>query len=172
MGKQETLGKFNILLDKVATDGDKEDIEVSCTIFKQAMSLLANFNPRQADELVNCFEGALQYYNYLTKSETGTIVDAFVNQDGSRGAKWNSSEEFFELVGKIGGDIECGPYYNKWALYVTANKFASDQHSVIHKWVGTDKEKYLEACYDLAVAQLEDKDKPNWVRWYFNSDND
>lgn len=167
MSKQETLDKFNVLLDKVATDGDKEDIEVSYVIFKQAMSLLANFNPRQADELVNCFEGALQYYNYLSKNEAGTIVDAFVNQDGSRGAKWNNSEEFFELVGRIGGDIECEPYYNKWALYVTTNKFASDQHSVIQKWVGADKEKYLEACYDLAVSQLEDKDKPDWVRWYF-----
>lgn len=59
------------------------------------------------------------------------------------------------------------PYYNKWALYVTANKFSSDQHSAILKWTGNDRNKYLEACYDLAVTQLEDKDKLNWVRWYF-----
>ena len=171
MSKQETLDRFNTLLDKVVADGDKEDIEASCAIFKQAMSLLANFNPRQADELISCFEGALQYYNYLTKSEAGKIVDAFINQDGSRGAKWNNSEGFFLLVEKLGGVVECEPYYNKWALYVTANKFASDQHSVIQKWVGTDKEKYLEACYELALTQLEDKDKPNWVRWYFGVGN-
>ena len=24
------------------------------------------------------------------------------------------------------------------------------------------------SCHDLAVAQLKDKDKANWVRWYFS----
>lgn len=37
----------------------------------------------------------------------------------------------------------------------------------INYWVGTDKVKFIEACHDLAVAQLKDKDKANWVRWYF-----
>lgn len=59
-------------------------------------------------------------------------------------------------------------YYNKWALYVAMNKAASDQNSVILKWIGDDKDKYIIACYDLALTDLKDKDRPYWIRKYFH----
>lgn len=85
--------------------------------------------------------------------------------------KYGIYNEFFQIVEELNGNVEHEPYYNKWALYVTANKFASDQHSVIVKWAGNDRFKFIEACHDLAVAQLKDKDKANWVRWYFGVNN-
>ena len=35
------------------------------------------------------------------------------------------------------------------------------------KWSEGDPDKYAEACYDLAVSQLNDKDKPKWIMEYF-----
>jgi hypothetical protein len=48
------------------------------------------------------------------------------------------------------------------------NKAASDQNSVILKWIGDDKDKYIIACYDLALTDLKDKDRPYWIRKYFH----
>lgn len=166
MSKDELIGKFNILLDEVILDGDADDMETSRAMFKKAVAMLANIDSKQAEEFLCCFEGSLKYFNYLTSSEASRIVDSFINQDGSKGPRWRSGE-FFETVESLGGELDHEPYYNKWALYVTANKFASDQHKVIVKWVGDEPAKYAEACYDLAVSQLEDKDKLNWARWYF-----
>ena len=167
MSKEDILYKFGILLDETIEEGDKENMEVSYAMFKKAVCLLTSLDIKRAEEFVDCFEGTLKYYNYLTESETEKIVNSFVNQDGSHGPKWSNSDDFFSSVKNFGGKIEYEPYYNKWALYTTANKFSSDQRSVILKWVGEDRNKYIEACYELAVTQLEDKDKPNWVRWYF-----
>lgn len=172
MNKDEILYKFNALLDETIEEGDKENMEVSRAMFKKAVCLLVSLDAKKADEFVECFEGTLKYYNYLTESEAESIVNSFVNQDGSRGAKWNDPDEFFAKVEEFEGKTEYEPYYNKWALYVTANKFSSDQHSVIVKWTGNDRDKYIEACYDLAVTQLEDKDRLNWVRWYFGVSED
>lgn len=168
MNKDEILNRFNSLLDEVVEDNDKESLDVSYAMFKKAICMLASLDSKQAGEFIDCYEGTLKYYNYLTESEAEKIVNSFINQDGSRGPKWDDPDELFIMIGDIKGDVEAEPHYNKWALYVTINKFASDQHSVIIKWVGNDTAKYLEACYELAVTQLEDKDKLNWVRWYFS----
>lgn len=90
------------------------------------------------------------------------------NQDGSKGPKWRDPDELFEKVEQHDGRVECEPYYNKWALYVAMNKAASDQNSVILKWIGDDKDKYIIACYDLALTDLKDKDRPYWIRKYFH----
>lgn len=167
MDKKELLDKFCVIFTEATTSGDSDDIKVSLCMFKKAFDLLADTSAKDAKELVECYEGTLKYYNFLTESETEKILANFVNQDGSRGPKWKDPEDFFKKVDEMGGKIECEPHYNKWALYVTMNKFYSDQNSVIMKWVGDDKDKYFEACYELAVTQLKDKDRPYWVRWYF-----
>lgn len=97
-----------------------------------------------------------------------SVVAAFQNQDGSKGPKWRDPDELFEKVEQHDGRVECEPYYNKWALYVAMNKAASDQNSVILKWIGDDKDKYIIACYDLALTDLKDKDRPYWIRKYFH----
>lgn len=168
MDKKELLDKFCSVYTEATTSGDNDDIKVSLCMFKKAFELLADTDVRSAKELVECYEGTLKYYNFLTESETEEILSAFVNQDGSKGPKWKDPQDFFKKVEEMGGKLECEPHYNKWALYVTMNKFYSDQNSVILKWVGDDKDKYFEACYELAVTQLKDKDRPYWVRWYFS----
>ena len=122
-----------------------------------------NFKYRRKRYFVN-----LKYYNFLTENEAEEIVAAFQNQDGSKGPKWRDPDELFEKVEQHDGRVECEPYYNKWALYVAMNKAASDQNSVILKWIGDDKDKYIIACYDLALTDLKDKDRPYWIRKYFH----
>lgn len=167
MDKKELLDKFHSLLTEAKNSGEREDMEVSLCMFKKAMHYLADTNIRSLKELVECYEGNLKYYNFLTETEAEDVVEGFVNQDGSRGPKWRDPEDVFHRIDELGGKIECEPHYNKWALYVAMNKFASDQNSVIVKWVGDDREKYFEVCYELAVTQLKDKDRLCWIRPYY-----
>ena len=167
MSKEDILHKFDYLLDKTISKQDKEEMEISRAMFKKAVCIIASYDLNKAEEFVECFEGNIKYNNYLSKTEAEKVLSEFINEDGTTGAKIRDYNEFFQIVEELNGNVEHEPYYNKWALYVTANKFASDQHSVIVKWIGTDRVKYIEACHDLAVAQLKDKDKANWVRWYF-----
>lgn len=168
MDKKELLDKFCALLTESKNSGSAEDCNISLSMFKKSVCLLADINLRSAKELVECYEGNLKYYNFLTEIEAEEIVEKFVNQDNTKGPKWKDPEDLFRKVNEEDGKIECEPHYNKWALYVTMNKFASDQNSVIVKWVGDDKQKYFEVCYELALTQLKDKDRPCWIRPYYN----
>ena len=167
MDKKEIVEKISSLISDAKNSGDKEDITISLQMLKKAIETLAEVSVRDAKEIIECYEGTLKYYNFLTESEADEIVAKFMNQDGSRGPKWKDPEELFKKIEEVGGKVHCEPHYNKWALYVAMNKFASDQNSVILKWVGDDKQKYFEACYDLALTQLKDKDRINWIRPYY-----
>lgn len=167
MDKKELHEKFHHLTHKVRS-GSQEDAEVALHILKKAFCLLSEENIRVAKELYECFEGTLLYDNFLTESEAMNIVDKFVNYDNTRGAKWKDPEDLFRKIEEMGGKVCCEPHYNKWAMYVAMNKFASDHLSVVSKWVGDDKEKCFEACYELALTALKDKDRPYWIRHYYS----
>lgn len=168
MDKNELLEKFTSLHSAAKSSGNAEDIEVSLSVFKKAFVMLSDTNPRIAKELLECYEGSLNYYNFLTETEAEDVVEKFVNQDGSKGPKWRDPEELLRKVTDMGGKIDSEPHYNKWALYVAMNKASSDNHSTIVKWVGDDKMKYIEACYDIAINYLKDRDKSCWIRPYYN----
>ena len=136
-------------------------------MLKKAFSLLAEANMSKACEFLDCYEGVLAYNNFLTESEAKSIVKGFVHYDKSTGSKW-SPDTLFEKVTAIGGKIEDKPFYNKWALYVTMNMEHSDHGNVISKWTNGDSDKYAEICYELAVNQLTDVDRKEFVRSYFN----
>lgn len=167
MDKKELTDKFYSLLMSVKSSGEKEDIEVSLDMFKKAVLLLSEVNLRSMKELIECYEGNLKYCNFLTESESEEILNKIVGQDGMKGPKWRDYEELFRKVKEYGGKVECEPHYNKWALYVTMNKIAVGQNTVLLKWIGDDKDKYFEACYELALTQLKDKSNPCWIRSYY-----
>ena len=167
MDKKELLEKFCTLFTEATTSKDEEDIRVSFAMFKKAVKLLIEVSFRDAKELVECYEGSLKYYNFLTEAEAVEILDTFINQDGSRGPKWRDPEAFFQKVTELGGKIECEPHYNKWALYVTMNKMHTTQSNVITKWVGDDRDKYALSCYELALNYLKNKHHLSWIREHF-----
>lgn len=167
MDKKEILEKFWSLMLEAKQSGKTEDIEVSMAMFSKAVNLLADASPKSAKELIDCYEGNLKFHNFVTETEAENIVSKFVNEDDTKGAKWKNAEEVFKKVEEMGGKIACVPHYNRYALFVAMNMYASDQLSTITKWVGDDKEKIFEACYDFAVTQLKDRDRENWIRPYF-----
>jgi hypothetical protein len=100
--------------------------------------------------------------NYLTLDEAKNIMADFVNYDGSKGAKWSCAEIEKFLTAK-GIATEQSPYYNSYALAVAMNRIYSDYGGEIKDL--TDDEAV--ACYNFALRDLKDPDRPRWIREYF-----
>lgn len=135
--------------------------------FDKAMNYIAEHDPELLAKWVQEMEDDSKYDNYVTEDDALRIVAEFSNSDGTEGAKW-TPDKLFEKVTRMGGTVDCMPAYNKWALWVTMNMESSDHDAVLQKWTRGDADRYAEACYDLAVSQLTDQDRPQWIRHYFN----
>ena len=107
---------------------------------------------------------AVNWNNYLTEAEAAHIVGSLAGQDGSKGAHW-SMAQVSDAVERLNGNIECEPYYNKYALFVTMNMIYSDFSATLGQF--TDAENLPEVVYRLAVDKLKDADRPRFVRAYF-----
>lgn len=145
-----------------------EDEDLQRSMITKLISCLYKYDQKNLDDILNSYEGMSMYNNYLTQKECEEICDHSINEDGSHGCALGDCRYIVEFLQNKGNLVENSPYYNKWALIATMHKFASDQGSVLKKLVEGDRSKYIQACYDLAVAQLKDPDKERWVRWYFN----
>jgi hypothetical protein len=110
--------------------------------------------------------------NYLSQGEAMNIGKRIENQDGTKGFHWNH-EVFTNAVKSLGGVVENKPYYNSYALCVTANMIYSDHAKSIAEDMGyksaaeVPNEKMALSCYKKAVECLEDKDEGFKVRDYF-----
>ena len=147
---------------------DQNNEELQRSMIHKLIKYLYKYDEHVLDDILNTYEGMSTYNNYLTQKECEEICDNSVNEDGSRGCALGDYRYIIEHLQNTGKNIEHTPYYNKWALIATMHKFASDQGSIIKKLVANDRNKYIAACYEMAVAQLNDKDHEKWVRWYFN----
>ena len=142
------------------------DSDLKCAMIKTIMSHLSNCDENALVEMSDCFEGLCRYNNFLTERESYNILKEFKNYDNSKGAPFDSTVlSTLQGGGKV---VDKEGVYNKWALYTTMCKFASDQGNVIMNLVNRNYDEYVNTCYNMAVAQLEDVDRPRWVRWYFN----
>lgn len=159
--------KLKMHIERISSLMDNHsDSEVKCAIVKTIMSYLSKCDDNTINELLDCTEGLCKYNNFLTEKEAREILSNFKNYDGSNGAPFNTL--VLDTLHVDNKYIDDGVDYNKWALYVTMCKFASDQGEIISKLVNNDHNAYINACYDMSVAQLKDSDRPRWVRQYFN----
>lgn len=142
------------------------DSDLKCAMVKTIMSYLSNCDETTIVEMADCFEGICKYNNFLTEKEANTILKEFRNYDNSKGAPFDAS--VLNTLQNNGKPIEKDGVYNKWALYTTMCKFASDQGEVIMNLINRNYDDFINTCFDMAVTQLEDVDRPRWVRWYFN----
>lgn len=126
--------------------------------------MLADKHPEIAQKWLDKLE-ASEWNNYLSEMEAMDIVAGLKSQDGRTGAHWNLPT-FIGAVESLGGAVERPPYYNKYALWVTANMLYSDHAKSAAKYVG-DESRMPAYFYDLAVEQLTDVDRPHFVRKYF-----
>jgi hypothetical protein len=115
---------------------------------------------------------AICWMNYLSQGEAMNIGKRIENQDGTKGFHWNH-EVFTNAVKSLGGVVENKPYYNSYALCVSANMIYSDHAKSIAEDMGyksaaeVPNEKMALSCYKKAVECLEDKDEGFKVRDYF-----
>lgn len=142
----------------------KDNKELFSSVFKKTMKSLIEVDLEEAEEIINCMEGNINYNNFLTKNEACHILSNLINNDGSKGLQWKSYDEFINRLNNEGYSLDQKPYYNSYALWVTMNMLASDHNSIFNKWI---KDNYFEFVYDLSVSKLIDKDKERWIRGYF-----
>lgn len=134
---------------------------------------LAKAHPDLAQKWLSHLE-QIDWNNFLSENEATNINKRMINQDGSKGAHW-SHEMFIMTVQKMGGKSEDKPYYNSYALCVTANMIYSDHAQSISMDLGynvpqeVSNDKMLISCYRKAVEMLKDPDDGFHIRKYFKS---
>lgn len=125
-------------IDKMSTyiSEDINEKQIQKSIIQKLITEANKYDREFVDRMYEYYDGMKQYNNYLTEDEASQILSNFVNYDGTKGAMFKNSMWLFNRLTEQNLHCECAPNYNKWALYVTMNKFASDQGNVINKWVG------------------------------------
>lgn len=115
---------------------------------------------------------AMFWNNFLSETEVVNIGKTMINEDGVKGLHWGH-DTFVSAVKQLGGIPEEKPYYNSYALCVTANMIYSDMAYSIAEDMGyktpaeVPSERMALSCYRKAVAYLKDKDMNFHVRHYF-----
>ena len=168
---EQIISKYMKQYEVMATSANPELMHIFGENDKWAFKEMARLSPKTAQEWLEKNE-AILWHNYLTKSEAEVIVAKFINQDRTKGAKWGY-ETFKNIVESLGGEISDEPFYNCYALWVTANMLYSDHAQSVAEDLGyksasdVPTEKMALSMYKKAVEKLRDADKPRFVRWYF-----
>lgn len=154
----------------IASKSDAKMEMLGC-IFLSMMEQMETMNPRLYKEMLEKME-ATEWNNYLTEAEAAKIAAGLVNQDNSRGAHW-PYEVFKSAVESLGGKSSDKPYYNCYALWITANMLYSDHAQSVAEDMGfkspseVPNEKIALSMYKKAVEKLKDPDRPLFIRQYF-----
>lgn len=167
---EELMKRLGALLDASIEEQEPDRMRMVRHLFEETFHQLAKLDMQLAFDLIDRFEGSMQYNNYATQEEAESVTDGMENQDGTRGPKFADAQELFDALEDMEIAVDNAPYYNRWALYIVANMYASDHGELIRKLADGDDDKFLRICCMFASSQLMDKDKPYWVRWYFNLD--
>ena len=100
------------------------------------------------------------------------IAKHIVNQDGTKELHW-PYDVFTKAVVQLGGITEEKPYYNSYALWITANMIYSDHARSVAEDMGykspleVPNERMALSMYKKAVESLKDPDKGYHIRKYF-----
>lgn len=160
---KELIEKYDELYDDMATAKDPMKMMAFGDAEKWMFHSLAHQHPEIAEMWLTRLE-ASKWHNYVSKSEAHELASKLINQDGTRGPHWDY-ETFKGAVESLGGKMTDEPYYNCWALWLTANMRYSDNYKSASEFVPKDMmPKYF---YNVAVENLKDIDRPKFVRDYF-----
>lgn len=171
MKKEELIERYDELYDKMKHSKDVKNMKIFGKSEKYMFHELAGVHPDMAEKWLSHLE-SVEWCNYLSQNEAMNIGRRITNQDGTKGFHWNH-EVFTNAVKSLGGVVENKPYYNSYALCVTANMVYSDHAKSIAEDMGyktpndVPNEKMALSCYKKAVEYLEDVDRGFNVRDYF-----
>lgn len=167
----EMLTRYRELYDDMRSSKNPAKMITFGNAEMWAFEQVAEKQPRIAEMWLDKLE-ASQWNNYLSKAEADEIAATIVNQNGSRGVHW-TYDTFRGAVESLGGKMSEEPYYNCYALWITANMVYSDHAQSIAEDMGqrspneVPNEKMALSCYKKAVEKLKDTDRPRFVREYF-----
>lgn len=161
---QGLTDRYMELYHKMAHSKEVERMKAFGSAEQWVFGMLAERHPEIAKKWLDKLE-ASEWNNYLSEGEAMEITAQLKNQDGRTGAHWNIPT-FVGAIESLGAPVENSPYFNKYALWATANMLYSDHAKSAHKYIG-DESKMPAYFYDLAVEKLTDVDRPHFVRKYF-----
>lgn len=159
MTQEEMKKEFTALYNMMASSQEVAFMRTFGNVHKEMMDWFIANKPEVAQEWIEKLE-SIRWKNYLTPKEAEKIV-AGMNPK----APW-SREQWKQAMEQYGYELECEPYYNRCALWVTMNMLMSDSSETMSKYV--DAESLFKLVHDLAVDKLMDKDKVFNIRRYFN----
>lgn len=172
MAKDELKSRYDHLYKVMAESRNPENMMIFGRAEKHMFHELAEAHPEAAEAWLAMLE-PVEWNNYLTEEEAKHVAAKLENQDGMHGAHWDA-DTFKGAVEHLGGTLTDKPYYNMWALWVTANMIYSDHAHSIAEDMGykaakdVPNERMALSCYRKAVEKLKDPDRANFVRWYFH----
>lgn len=178
MTTQGMMVLFEHLYEDMAQSANVSKMKHFGSAFKQMFKAVANTNPQLAQTTLD-YLSAMEYNNYVTADEAIEVASHFINDDtavtGSaeptRGAHWNMDTVKSFLTPR-GMELEDKPYYNWPALWLVMNMEYSDYADTLVELLGDKNgEKLAMACYKMAVRKLKDRDRPHFVREYFDLDD-
>ena len=178
MTTQELKETYKRLYDGMKMSKDVSKMKIFGAAFTDMFGKVAQAHPDIAQAAIDMLS-AIEYHNYVTKQEAMDVAEEFINDDtlitGSaeptRGAHWNM-DALKGFLTQHGIALEEKPYYNWPALWLTMNMIYSDYAEVIAEAVGEkNADKIGETSYKMAVKKLKDKDRPNFIREYFELDD-
>ena len=171
MTKEEMIKRYDYLYDLMKNSQEVKNMKLFGKAEKYMFYELASAHPELAERWLSHLEG-VEWKNYLSQGEAMNIGKRIINQDGTKGFHWNH-DTFIGTVKTLGGVPEHKPYYNNYALCVTANMIYSDHAKSISEDMGyrtqneVPNEKMALSCYKKAVENLTDEDNGFMVRDYF-----
>lgn len=171
MNKEQLTARYGELYDVMKSSRDVEKMKIFGEAEKNVFHQMAATNPGMAEMWLMQLE-AVCWDNYLSEKEARTIAKHIVNQDGTKEFHW-PYDVFTKAVSQLGGTVEEKPYYNSFALWVTANMIYSDHARSVAEDMGykspleVPNERMALSMYKKAVERLKDPDKGYHIRKYF-----
>lgn len=170
--KDEMLRKYDELYSEMVRSKDPAKMKIFGNAEHRIFKELVSMHPNIAEDWLDTIE-AVSWNNYLSKKEAENIDNMIVNQNGEKGFHWTYND-FVKIVESSDGNIEAPPFYNSYALFVTANMIYSDHAVSIAKDMGFDNPRNVPndrmalSCYRKAVEKLKDIDRPEFIRTYMH----
>lgn len=160
---EDIIKRYDELYEDMATARDPNKMMAFGDAEKWVFHTLAEIHPELAEKWLTKLE-ASKWYNYLSRCEAENIAAKLINQDGTKGAHWDY-ETFKNAVEPLGAKMKDEPFYNCYALWLTAQMLWSDHHKSASEFVPKDLEpRYF---YNMAVEKLTDADRPKFIRPYY-----
>lgn len=178
MNTSELKERYATLYAAMAGSRDTSKMKLFGTAFTQMFDRVADLKPDLAMTTLELLS-AIEYNNFVTPVEATEVAAHFVNEDTmvtgtpepTKGPHW-SMDVLKSFLAQRGLPLEEKPYYNWPALWLTVNMEYSDLANTFVELLGSkENERLAVASYKVALAKLKDRDRPHFVREYFDLDD-